>query len=411
MSALCDLIIKESLLQGAGEPRIVDICVRGGAICSVGPPTGRSARESIEAGWKLVLPGFVNAHTHLDKADLMTRMTPDQFGYSLEENRRLIRGFKSSYTIAEVKERARKVALEMLGQGITAIRTQVDVDPTACLTPLKALLQLKEELADRLTIQICAFPQEGVLKEGAYGLLEQAMEEGADVVGGLPLVEDGRANQERHIDLLFQLAMKHDKDLDVQVDESNSPEDFILPYLVEKTLREGYRGRVAATHCISLAAVEDSLAMPVMEKMADARMTVIITPSCNLITRFPARPGSRPHNSITRVRELTEAGVKVALGTDNIRDIFYPLGNGSMMREMHVLATTTRMSRPQDIDAILDMATVNPASLLGLHYGIEEGSAADMLVTEADSTRFFFCGPEKIPFIIKNGAIIEGAAS
>lgn len=406
----CSLMVKEALIQSAEESSQTDICINSGEICDIGRPLEYQADEYIEAGGKLVSPGFANAHTHLDKSDLLSRMTPDQFGYSLEQNRQLIRQFKKNYTVSEVKERAVKVALEMLAQGTTAIRTQVDVDPTAGLTPLKALLELKEELVDKITIQICAFPQEGVLKEGAYKLLEGAMQEGADLLGGLPLVEEGLENQRRHIDLLFELAMKYDKHLDVQVDESNDPKDFILPYLVEKTLMEGYQGRVAATHAISLAAVEDAAAMPVMEKMAEAKMTVIVTPSCNLITRFPAQPGSRPHNSITRIKELSRAGVKVALGTDNIRDVFYPLGNGSMIREMHVLATTTRLSGVKDIDAVLDMATLNAAELLGLDYGVEKGKTADLLVTAADSKRDLICGPENIPVIIKNGRMVRRTA-
>ncbi len=407
MSSEIDLIIREALVEEAGRAGLSDVCVNDGLISKIIPRSSHDAKVIVEAQSKLVLPGFVNAHTHLDKADLLSRMKPDQFGYTLEQNRRLIRRFKSDYTVEEVKERARKVALEMLKQGTTAIRTQVDVDPTAGLTPLKAILELKEELSDRITIQICAFPQEGVLKEGAYSLLEDALSGGADLLGGLPLVEEGRKNQEKHIDLLFRLAIKYDKHLDIQVDESNDPEDFILPYLVDKTLQEGYLGRVAATHCISLAAVEDVGAMPVIEKMAEADMTVIVTPSCNLITRFPAQPGSRPHNSITRIRELLEAGIRVALGTDNIRDIFYPLGNGSMIREMHVLATTTRLSRVEDVDAILDMATVNSAGLLGLDYGLTERMAADLLVTGADSKRKLLCGPEEVTAIIKNGVALK----
>jgi cytosine deaminase len=407
LNAECDLVISKALVQDAAEPLLSDIYINEKHILGIGRTQDLQGRETLSAEGKLVMPGFVNAHTHLDKADLLSRMTPDQFGYSLEENRRLIREFKGNYTVQEVKERAGKVALEMFRQGTTAIRSQVDVDPTAGLTPLRALLELREELSDKVTIQLSAFPQEGVLKDGAYQLLESALKEGADLLGGLPLVEEGRENQERHIDLLFRLAMKYDKHLDVQVDESNSPEDFVLPYLVEKTLQEGYQGRVAATHCISLAAVEDAAALPVMEKMAEAEMAVIITPSCNLITRFPAKPGSRPHNSITRVGDLLKAGVKVVLGTDNIRDVFYPLGNGSMIREMHVLATTTRMSRMEDVHAIHDMATVNGAALLGLRYGMKKGCDADLLVTGAASKRELICGPEAIPVIIKSGAVVE----
>ena len=402
-----DLIIRNARLKDHGPS--VDIGIKDGKIQNIGASTFDKvlgqARE-INAEHNLVIPGFVNSHTHLDKADLLSKMKPSQFGGTLEENRRLMREFKENYTIAEIKERAGRVIREMAKGGITAIRTQVDVDPTAELLPLKAICESRKEHAHIANIEICAFPQEGVFKQGARELLEQALNDGADLLGGLPLVEKTEKEQKGHIDVLFEIAENYDVELEVQIDESNNPEDFMLPYLVEKTINEGYEGRVSATHCISLSKVDNRIASGVIKRVKEAGINVIVTPSCNLITSFPEIKGSRPYNSITRVRDLIENGVNVAIGTDNIRDIFYPLGNGSMVREMHVLATATRMSRVEDVEHIFDMASLNGAKILNLDYGVDVGRQADLLITNSTTKRGVISSQEIIPYVVKNGKVL-----
>lgn len=415
-----DLIIRNARLKDGGVP--VDIGIKGDNILNIGDlkreGSGRQLPclepDEIDAGNNLVIPGFVNSHTHLDKADLVSQMRPDQFGGTLEENRRLIRDFKRRYTISGIKERAGKVVSEMVRQGVTAIRTQVDVDPTAKLLPLTALCELKEEYSGMVDMEICAFPQEGVLKPGARELLEQALnptgrqlKDRADILGGLPLVERTEREQKRHIDVLFEIAKKFDTELEIQIDESNNPKDFMLPYLVEKTIEEGYQGRVSATHCISLSKVDSEIAKGVIERLREARMNIIVTPSCNLITSFPEAVGARHYNSITRIRDLVENGINVAIGTDNIRDVFYPLGSGSMLREMHVLATTTRMKGVEDVECIFCMASMNGAKVMSLDYGVAVGRRADLLITGSPTKRELISSQEIIPYVVKNGQVVS----
>jgi cytosine deaminase len=193
--------------------------------------------------------------------------------------------------------------------------------------------------------------------------------------------------------------------LEVQVDESNNPEDFMLPYLVEKTLEEKYEGKVSATHCISLSRVDDSIALKTIQGLKKDRVNVIVTPSANLITRFPERAG-RPGNSLTRVKELLLNGINVALGTDNIRDIFFPLGNCSMLREMHVLVAATRMTEAKDFERVFSMASVNGARIMGLDYGVEVGRKADLVVCNGKSQREVLNSFPSVRYVIKDGVVV-----
>ncbi|MBD3388207.1 MAG: amidohydrolase family protein [Candidatus Altiarchaeales archaeon] len=393
------------LIKNAATPHsrsTTDILVEDGAISAVGTLEG----EGMDVGGRLVMPGFVNVHTHLDKADLLSKMSPDQYGKSLEENRELLKALKKNYRVEEIRERAGRVIDEFIANGVTAIRTQVDVDATGGLKPLEALTQLRD--ASRAELQICAFPQEGVLREDCLGRVEDALKSGADLLGGLPLVEKTREEQLQHIEVLCELAVKHDVDLEVQVDESNNPEDFLLPVLAEKTIEYGLQGRVSATHCISLSAVDDKIAQETIRLVKEAMMNVIVTPSANMITRFDTADDvhSRASNSITRVKELLAAGVNVAVGTDNIRDIFYPLGNCSMLRELHVLASATRMTGEEDPVRLLGMGSANGASIMGLNYGLEKGCTGDLIVLNARNAREALNTTPVIPYVIKGGHVV-----
>ncbi len=384
------------------HPDLIDIACEGGIITEIGSIGG----DGIDACGRLVCPGFVNAHTHLDKADLLLQMKPSDFGKSLTENRELLKRFKVGYEIEEIRKRAKRVIREFIANGVTAIRTQVDVDGTGGLKACEALNGIKEELP--IELQICTFPQEGVLDENARSLVEQALDAGADLMGGLPLVEKTEEGHMQHIDVLFEIAKKHDVDLDIQLDESNDPRDFMLPYLIEKTIECKWQGRVTATHCISLSAQDENIIKETSRLLAQARINVITTPSANMITRFDLPEGihSRPSNSIAPLIHLVDAGVNVAIGTDNIRDIFYPMGNCSMLREMHVAQASTRMCDQNAPQRLIDMATVNGGRILGLNYGIHEGAAADILILGCDAPSGVLNGPENIPMVIRSGRLV-----
>lgn len=401
-----DLVVRSARLTDFGD--LTDIGINGEWIADIRPGLAPGRRE-IQAAGQLCLPGFVNAHTHLDKADLLGRMTPDQFGGTLEENRQLLKSLKRGYTTEEVGARAKAVAYEMLANGITAIQTQADVDPTAELRAVEALLALRDDLSKVMDFRVGVFPQEGAVGREKEELLDAALRLGADVVGGNPYVEGSEDDRRKHIDNLFALAAKYDRDLEVQIDETNDPRPFLLPYLIQRTVAEGYQGRVTATHAIALAAVDEATARKTIEGLAEAGISVNVTPSCNLITQYLAPPELpvRGHNSITRVKDLLDAGVNVAIGTDNIRDIFYPLGNCSLVRELHALATTVRLTGYSDGECLFRMAISGGARVLGIERGIAPGMPASLVVLAGRTFREVLGAPDYVPAVISRGRVVS----
>ena len=397
------LVIKNARIN---DTTISDIGINNGKIEKIGKLN--NGEINIDANKHYVISGFVNSHCHLDKSNLLDKMTEDHLGKTLEENRLLLKKLKSSYSESDIEKRATDTIERMLSKGITAIRTQVDVDPTAGLVPIKSLLKIKNKFKDRVYLEISAFPQEGVVDEEKRELMEKAIELGADVVGGLPLVEE-KGNEKRHLEILFEIAKQYNKDLDIQVDETNDPRMSILPEVIKKTKEENFNGRVTVTHAIALSRFPSEKAMQMIQQMKALNINVIVTPSANMITRFAEINDLwiRPSNSITRVTELYDNGINVAIGTDNVRDIFYPFGNCSMIRELHMLVSATRMTTRDYIDAAISMATTNGAKLLGLNYGIEEGRQADIIITDGMSKLDILNSDETIPCVIKNGNILS----
>ena len=396
-----DIVIKNAKIS---ENTILDIGIKNSKIQKLGKLD--DGVNTIDAEGRFVLNGFVNSHCHLDKSNLLDKMGQGQFGKSLEENRRLLKELKSTYSKKDIEARASIAIDKMLAKGVTAIRTQVDVDPTCGLVPLQALLEIKKKYEDKVSIEISAFPQEGVIGDEKNELMEKAIEKGANVVGGLPLVED-KSNQKKHLNTIFEIAKKYGKPLDIQVDESNDPRTSILPELIKKTSEEKLFNQVNVTHAIALSRFPTKTALGYIDEMARLGMSVIVTPSANMITRFVEESDvwMRPSNSITRVTELCDKGIKISLGTDNIRDIFYPFGNCSMIRELHMLISATRMTSKDHIEKAFEMATKNGAELLGLNYGIESGKDADLIITNSFSKIDILNNDEIVPCTIKNGKI------
>lgn len=396
-----DLVVRHTRL--VGQRKLKDIATEDGRIVEIADRVEDSGEVELDAKGRLASPGFVDAHMHLDKA-LLGQETPNLSG-TLREAISIMGRKKSEFTVDTVKERAGRVVEMAVRNGTTTIRTHVDVDPLAGLTGLMALMQVKEEYSDLADVQVVAFPQEGLTNvDGAEELLREAMEMGADVLGGIPAIDP---DPELHIDKIFSMARDFSVDIDMHIDESDDPKDLTLEYYSEKALEEEYPGNVTAGHCCSLAAVDDAVARRVIGKVREAGVNVVALPSTNLYLQgrgdgYPIRRG------ITRVRELLDAGVNVLYASDNVRDAFNPFGNANMLELALILAHGAQMGGMSDLETVFRMGTVNAAKAVGIgtDYGIEEGKRADIVVLDVESPQEAIISQAKALYVVKNGVVV-----
>ncbi|OLC38920.1 MAG: hypothetical protein AUH81_03085 [Candidatus Rokubacteria bacterium 13_1_40CM_4_69_5] len=378
-----DLVIRNARLRG--EKELVDITVTRGRIESVGPRLAGTAREDIDAGGCLVSPGFVNLHLHADKSLLGERMRPNVSG-TLPEAIEITNEFKRAYEPEEVARRAGRVLEAGVQNGTTFFRLFADVGTIGGLRAAQGLLLAREQFQGLCQVQVVAFPQEGILRDpGAADLLEEALKQGCDVVGGLPWYEYTDADAREHIDICLQLAQRHDLDVHMLVDDTDDPNSRSLEYLAWKTMREGWEGRVTASHCGAMAAYNDVYAAKVIDMVATARITISVNAHINLVCS--ARTDREPRRrGIARVKELLARGVNVISSQDDVNDPYYPFGKPDQLEVALMMAHTAQLTSPHELEQVFDMVTTNAARAARLDdYGIAPGRRADLVVIDAPS--------------------------
>jgi len=400
-----DAIIRRARLRK--KEGLLDIAVKGMRYARIAPSIEGNALLEIDAGGRLVTPTFIEPHIHLDKC-LISEVVRENVSGTLSEAIEIIWEKKRNYTVEDIVSRAGRVIEWCVMNGITHIRTHVDVDTIGGLKPLEGLLETRRRYADICEIQIAAFPQEGIIQDpGAEDLLREAMRLGADVVGGMPYNEMTDEDSRRHIDICFEIAKKHDAPIDMHVDETDDPSARTLQYLAAKTIKEDYHGRVTAGHTCALASYDDYYAAKVIALVAKAKLNMITNPATNLMLEgrldgYPTRRG------LTRVKQLLEAGVNVAYGQDCIKDTFYPtFGQGDLLEVGMILAHAAQLSMPKEIETLFDMPTENAAKIYGLSpYGIEEGNYACFNILDAETEKEAFRTRADRLYVFKNGRLV-----
>ena len=398
------LLIKNARLRD--QDQLHDILIEKDRIEQIAPHIDAPEVEVIDARGNLTTPSLIDPHIHLDKVNILDVVRPNETG-TLKEAIEIIWAKKQTYTDEDILTRSEDVVLRALKNGTLNIRTHVDVDTIGGLKPLQGILKLKEKYRGLVDIQIVAFPQEGIIKDpGCEDLLYQAMELGADVIGGMPANEATPDDSRAHVKIIFDIAEKYDCDVDMHVDETDDPFYRTLEMVADETIRRGWHSRVTAGHTCALAAYDDHYAGYVIQKLRQAQIHMITNPVTNLMLQ--GRNDKQPiRRGITRVKELLEAGLLVSFGQDCVSDTFYPLGSADMLQVANVTAHAAQMSLPDEIKKVYDMITGDAAAVIGLEdYGLKVGSKADLIVldvaTERDAIRL---APARL-FVIKNGRIV-----
>jgi len=367
-----DLVLRNCRLPERGDP--VDLAIADGRIVAVGSPAG-PARETFDLDGRLVTPGLVEAHIHLDKALLADRVSGS--AGTAAEAIRLTGQAKRGFTTADIVARARRVLDMAVAAGTTAMRAHVEVDPIIGLAGMEAMLALEREYAPAVDIQLCAFAQEGILQApGTERLLRRALEMGADVVGGCPYNDTDAA---RHIEIVFALAREFAVDADFHVDFFDEPEHLHVREIVRQTERLGWQKRVAVGHLTELAALPPAEQAALTADLARAGIGVISLPLTDLY--LMGRADTRNvRRGLTPIRRLLEAGVPVALASNNIRNPFTPIGTADPTHLTFVGAVAAHMGTPELMRELVGTVTTYPARILNLRdYGCAAGCRADLV--------------------------------
>jgi cytosine/creatinine deaminase len=377
------LVIRNARLRG--HKQNVDIAIDREKISAVAPNLPARAQSEIDAKGNLVLPGLFNLHYHADKCLLGEIMRPNVSG-TLPEAIEITNDFKRKYDPAEVAGRAVRTIKQGVINGTTFFRLFCDVGTIGGLRAARGLLLARDKMKKYCRIQVVAFPQEGIVRDpGAAALMEEAIKEGCDVVGGLPWYEYTDEEARQHIDVCFAMAKKHDLDIHMLVDDTDDANSRSLEYLALKTMREGFNGRVTASHCGAMAGYNDVYAAKIVDMVATAGLTISVNAHINLVCsarldREPKRRGT------ARVKELLARGVNVITSQDDVNDPYYPFGKPDPLECAVMLAHVAQLTLPHELEQVMDMITVNAARAARVSdYGIAPGMRADLIVVDAPS--------------------------
>ena len=363
-----------------------------------------SDAEIVDLGGRLVCEPYVESHIHLDYVYTADIPAEETASGTLFEAIEKWSGSKHQLSKEDIKKRAYKGILTEMRNGVQYIRTHVDVtDPE--FTAFQAMLEVKEEVKDKVDIQLIAFPQEGMYsyKDGDK-LVEEGLKMGADCVGGIPHFEYCREFGEKSIHKVVELAVKYDKLIDVHCDESDDPMSRFVELLTALSIVEGIGPKTTASHTCSLGSVDNSYAFRMMKNFKKAGLNFISCPTENIYLQgrqdtYPKRRG------LTRVKELYENGINVCFAQDSIQDPWYPAGNGNLMNVLDNGIHIAQMMSFEEMDNCLDLITVNGAKTMNISdiYGIEAGKPANFIVVDARSEFEAVCERADVVASVRNG--------
>ncbi|GAA4345157.1 amidohydrolase family protein [Variovorax defluvii] len=377
---MLDLLVHNASLPDGRSG--MSIAVQDGRIAEVTAGLDAPSKDKVDATGLLVAPHFIDPHFHMDATLSYGLPRVNQSG-TLLEGIALWGELKPLLTAEALIERALAYCDWAVAKGLLAIRSHVDTsDPS--LLAVDALLEVKKRVAPYLTLQLVAFPQDGVLRtQGGVDNLKRALDKGVDVIGGIPHFERTMADGAASVRLLCELAAERGLPVDMHCDESDDPLSRHIETLAFEVQRLGLQGRATGSHCTSMHSMDNYYVSKLLPLIAEAGVSVVANPLINITLQgrhdsYPKRRG------MTRVPELMAQGVNVAFGHDCVMDPWYGMGSGDMLEVAHMGLHVAQMTSQQGIRRCFDAVTVNAAKVLGLQgYGLEAGCEASFMLLQA----------------------------
>ena len=385
-----NLILRNVRPMGA---EAVDLRIADGAIAEIAPGLESGPEVATEDGdGQLLVPGFVDAHMHLDKTFWGLPWRPHQAGPTtidkIENERRLRREFHNS-----PEDRAIELMRQAIGNGTTHIRSHVDIDTEIGLANLEGVMAARDRMKDHVTVQLVAFPQSGMLsRPGTAELLEAAVEAGADLVGGIDpsIIERDPVG---HVEGIFAIAERHGAGVDIHLHEPGALGGFAIELIAERTRVLGLQGKVTVSHAFCLGMVD----RPSFERLAG----LLAESGISIMTHAPG------HVAFPPIVPLREAGVVVCSGSDNIRDSWGPYGNADMLERAMLLGYRSNFRLDPDLETALDVTTFGGAAVMGAEgYGLEVGCRADFVVVPGDTLAEAVVSRPPRTLVVKAGIVV-----
>lgn len=396
-----DILIKRARLRGKPE-EFLDIGIAEGRVVSLEENLAGEAKSLIDAGGNLVTESFVNPHLHLCKVytremmdeEALTDYHAEGMGKAMTTIELAAR-IKEKYDEAWIIRNVRKAVAQAVLYGNTHIRALADVDSKARLEGVKALIRAREEFKGIVEIQVCAFAQDGWVREpGVDKLMRQAMELGADVVGGIPWIEYTDADVQRHIKEIFDLAQEFDKDVSMLVDDAGDPGLRSLEAMAVEAIRRGWQGRALAHHARAMSLYPQPYFQKIAGLLKQAKMAVV----------------SDPHTGPlhARVKELLAEGVTVCLGQDDVSDAYYPFGRNNMLEVAFLAAHLLWMTTNREIETLYDMITRNAAQAMNLNdHQLNVGTSANLVILNAPNVLEAIREHAAPRYVISHGQLVD----
>jgi cytosine deaminase len=371
-----DLILRNACIGGR-EPETKDIGTAGGRFVEIASGISGDAPEEDISG-KLVVAGFVETHIHLDKSCILDRCESRQG--TLAEAITEFAAAKRAFSEDDIYGRAARTLEKAILQGTMRMRTHVEVDPRIGLKGFHAISRLKQDYAWAIDIQICVFPQEGLLNDpGTEELLIEACEEGADLIGGCPYTDIDPHGQ---IGRIFAIARRFDLDIDFHLDFDLDPSRMDVEEVCRRSLAEGWGGRVTVGHVTKLSALGRERFDVTARRLADAGVAVTVLPATDLYLMGRDHDHNVPRG-VAAAHRLLDYGVVCSIASNNVLNPFTPFGDCSLVRMANLYANVAQIGRPSELASCLDMVTKLPAKLMNLaNYGIAVGNPADLVALD-----------------------------
>lgn len=399
------MLIKQVLIENAAEPK--DVRIVDGKFAEIADNLAPEAGEQvIDATNKLMIPPFVDPHVHLDST--MTAGDPEwnETG-TLFDGIRIWSERKKTLSHEDVKQRAIQALKIQAAHGLQFVRSHVDItDPD--LVALKALIEVREEVKPWMTLQLVAFPQEGILSfPGGKELMIKAAELGVDAIGAIPHFEFTREYSVESLHFAFEVAQKYNLLIDAHTDEIDDPASRGLETMATLALETGLKEKVTASHTTAMGSYNDAYVYKLMRLLKMSDINFVANPLINMYLggRFDTYPKRR---GLTRVKELDAEGINVAFGEDDIKDPWYPMGNGNMVDALHMGLHATQIMGYSEIMNSYRFITKNGARTMHVQdsYGIEVGKPANFLIFNA--TNWFDALNERAEMLysIHNGEVL-----